>query len=100
MAIATVRVCSQTTDPNARPAREHLEAAASLLRRQGFAVLRIGRFGVNIEGDAQVFERELGVRLSVASTGQVAPARPRAPELSGLIDTVEIAGDPIPFKRP
>jgi hypothetical protein len=64
--------------------------------RSGFEVLRIGRFGVNIQGDEQAFQRELGVDVSKSKNLVEAP-RPSHQELSKLIDLVEIAGPPSNF---
>jgi hypothetical protein len=53
-----------------------MERAAALLQESGFEVLRIGRFGVNIRGDDQAFQREL--RVDVSKSGNLVEApRPR-----------------------
>ena len=96
MAIATVRVRSAGDAAGARPEQAKMERTATLLRESGFEVLRIGRFGVNIRGDEQAFQRELGI--DVSSTGNLVEApRPSHQELSQLIDLVEIAGPPTNF---
>jgi hypothetical protein len=64
MAIATVRVRSATDTAGERPDPARMERAAAPLQQSGFEVLRIGRFGVNIKGDDQAFQRELGVDVS------------------------------------
>ena len=99
MAIATVRVRSATDATADRPDKADMERAATLLREHGFEVLRVGRFGVNIEGDASAFQRTLGVDVSKSENGLVETARPSHHELSRLIDTVEIAKPPISFDK-
>jgi len=99
MAIATVRVRSATDTATDRPDKADMERAATLLRECGFDVLRIGRFGVNIQGDAGAFQRALGVDVSKSKTGLVETARPSHHELSRLVDTVEIAPPPISFDK-
>jgi hypothetical protein len=96
MAIATVRVRSAGDATGARPEKANMERAADLLRESGFEVLRIGRFGVNIKGDAQAFRRELGVDISKSKSLVEAP-KPSREELSKLIDLVEITGQPLNF---
>jgi hypothetical protein len=96
MAIATVRVRSATDTAGERPDPAKMERAAALLQESGFEVLRIGRFGVNIKGDDQAFQRELGVDVSKSGSLVEAP-RPSHHELSQLIDLVEIAKPPLNF---
>jgi hypothetical protein len=96
MAIATVRVRSATDTAGERPDPAKMERAAVLLQESGFEVLRIGRFGVNIKGDDQAFQRELGVDVSKSENLVEAP-RPPHQELSQLIDLVEIAKPPLNF---
>lgn len=89
---ATVRVRCGAADRD-RPARARLEQAARLLEEAGFAVLRIGRFGVSIRGEAHDFSRVLGVE-AVPSRALAAPVDPPSPELRDLVDLVEIASEP------
>ena len=96
MAIATVRVRSATDTAGERPDPAKMERAAALLQESGFEVLRIGRFGVNIKGDDQAFQRELGVDVSKSGSLVEAP-RPPHHELSQLIDLVEFAKPPLNF---
>lgn len=94
---ATVRVRRPgTTDPASRPAPEDLEEAARLLAERGFRVLRIGRFGVNVEADAALFRSELGLGPFSASVGVQRP-RPVSPGLRDLVDLVEAAPAPEAF---
>jgi len=99
MAIATVRVRAATDADDDRPDKADMERAATLLQESGFKVHRIGRFGVNIEGDAGAFQRTLGVDVSKSENGLVETARPSHHELSRLIDTVEIAQAPTGFDK-
>jgi hypothetical protein len=96
MATATVRVRCATDTAGERPDQAKMERAAALLQESGFKVLRIGRFGVNIQGDEQAFQRALGVDISNAK-GLVKAPRPPHQELSQLIDLVEITGPPLNF---
>lgn len=100
MAIATVRVRAATNTADDRPDKADMERAAALLSESGFTVHRIGRFGVNIEGDAGAFQQALGVDVSKSENGLVETARPSHQELSRLIDTVEIAQPPTGFGKP
>jgi len=96
MAIATVRVRPEADAAGGRPGQAKMERAADLLKQRGFEVLRIGRYGVNIKGDDQAFQRELGVDVSNAKSVVEAP-RPAHQELSQLIDLVEVTGKPTNF---
>jgi hypothetical protein len=96
MAIATVRVRPEADAEGGRPDQAKMERAADLLKQRGFEVLRIGRFGVNIKGDDQAFQRELGVDVSNAKSVVETP-RPAHQELSQLIDLVEVTGKPTNF---
>jgi hypothetical protein len=93
---ATVRVRASEEGAGQRPDRARLERVAELLTDSGFVVLRVGRFGVNIQGDEQIFERELGVSLQGVQPMAEAP-HPQSKELSKLIDLVEVAGTPLSF---
>jgi hypothetical protein len=75
MAIATVRVRSATDTAGERPDPAKMERAAALLQESGFEVLRIGRFGVNIKGDEQAFQRELGSTFRNPEIWSKRPAR-------------------------
>jgi len=96
MAIATVRIRADDDTMGGRPDQAKMERAAALLKQSGFEVLRIGRFGVNIQGDEQAFQRELGVDVSNAKSLVEAP-KPSRQELSKLIDLVEITGKPLNY---
>jgi hypothetical protein len=92
---ATVRV--RPTDGSALlPEKFQLERAAEVLKAQGFDVLRLGRAGVNVEGDASIFEQELGVNVERPG-GIVAKVKPKEPEHDELFDSVEIAPSPSSF---
>lgn len=92
---ATVRVRPRqpVEPPVSRPDPEDLQEAARLLSACGFLVRRVGRFGVNVEADADVFLRTLGVDLRLASNRVQVP-RPASPDLDRLIDLVESPPDP------
>lgn len=90
---ATVRVRMPPGQIGSQPVR--MKLAADVLKQSGFKVLRIGRVGVSVEADAQVFRRELGVEVPIAS-GTIA-TNPHRSDLSDLVDLVEIAGKPLHF---
>lgn len=92
---ATVRV--RTPDAQLLPARTTMERAAELLRQSGFHILRIGRVGISIEADVQLFQEELGIDIQ-GRENLVAKPSPRGQELSRLIDLLEITGTPLSFQ--
>lgn len=96
---ATVRVRPrQPVEPRvSRPDPDDLEEAARLLSACGFLVRRVGRFGVSVEADADVFLRSLGVDLRHASDRVQVP-RPASPDLDRLVDLVESSPDPEMFE--
>jgi hypothetical protein len=87
---ATISVKS---DDGERPDRQKLEEAAKLLAQRGFDILRIGRFGVSVRGEQNVFARVLGVAAE-PNRAMAAEAKPSEPTLSDLIDRVEVATEP------
>lgn len=98
LAKATIRVRPSTDDKGQRPEQAQMERAAELLKKSGFEVLRIGRFGLNVQGDEHVFQRELGVDIQGAGSFVKVPSTHHA-ELSQLIDLVEVAGRPLSFDK-
>jgi hypothetical protein len=98
MAKATIRVRSASDAVGQRPGRAEMERTAELLQQGGFEVLRVGRFGVNVQGDEQSFQRELGVNVQGAENLVETP-HPQHEELSKLIDLVEVAGKPESFDK-
>jgi hypothetical protein len=94
--IATVRVRPRAASPSPRPDADLLEQAARLLAALGFRVLRVGRFGVSIEGEEETFARELGVRVRQGK-GAADRASPTNADLAELIDIVEVAPPPTPL---
>lgn len=86
---ATVRVRSDD-EANQRPTRVRMEEAADYLRKLGFDVLRVGRFGLSVQAFRSVLERELGVQLGPDDV-LVSEVNPPKAELAKLIDLVEIA---------
>jgi hypothetical protein len=89
---ATVRI-RPVGDPNDKPDRARVERAAELLRRHGFTVQRLGRYGVSIVGKDEDFYRELGVRPAPGKA-LAAPVVPREAELRELIDLIEVVPKP------
>ncbi len=87
---ATVRVKAKQGE---KPDRARLEEVAKLLQDSGFQILRIGRFGVSIQGEQSTFARELGVEAS-PDRALNAKAAPAQPALHNLIDGVEVAPKP------
>jgi hypothetical protein len=92
--VATVRVRPNEGPAPARPSREALDEAAKLLAERGFKIIRVGRFGVSIAGEAATFSRELGVDVS-EDRPLVESAKPRYEPLADLIDLVEVAPPPL-----
>ncbi len=88
---ATVRVKPDVS--GTKPKRRKLERVADVLQSAGFHVLRIGRFGVSIKGEATDFSTILGVETS-PNTALSAAVHPTQPELNELIDLVEVAPKP------
>ena len=61
----------------------------------GFSVLRIGRFGISVEGTVEDFHRAFGVTVE-SGKALVSTVAPAAPGLSA-IDLVEVASSPTTF---
>ncbi len=94
--IATIRVKPPAMRTGLAPDREAVEAAAELLRKHGFDVKRLGRFGVSVVADEATFQRELGVAVQPGQAQATAPSV-RDDELAQLIDLVEVASEPTSF---
>lgn len=92
---ATVRVRKPPGQSGSN--RFQLQQAADLLEKNGFTVLRIGRVGVSVEADEQVFKETLGVKLPTNAGAVVIPTRPTQFELSNFIDLVEVTPKPTIF---
>jgi hypothetical protein len=86
-----LRVRAASSDPSGRPERDRLQRAASVLSKEGFDVLHVGRFGVSVSSDPEKFSRVFGVKLS---GGEVLRVPPEHEELMDLIDTIQIDSDP------
>ena len=84
---ATVKVRS-ADGSGEKPERERVERAAELLK-SGFAIQRLGRFGISIVGKDHDFARVLGV---AAEPGKALAAAVKAnkAELNELLENVEI----------
>lgn len=91
---ATVRVRSRTAAE--RPSVGSVEAAAKLLSELGFGIVRIGRFGISIEGAPETFQSALGVEVR-SGKALVAPVRPKSAELANLVDLIEVTPEPSHF---
>jgi hypothetical protein len=90
---ATVRVRSPATGQTGKPGPEALRHVAKTLTDLGFHVLRVGRFGVSIEGHPGKFARILGVDV-VRDRALVAPIKPNDPKLKGFVDLIEATPKP------
>ncbi len=91
---ATATVRSQAHDP--LPNDSDVVRATQALIKAGFEVGHIGRFGVSISGEKQLFHDALGVDLPENSCAKI-PANPDDPELIACIDKVEIFTTPLSF---
>ena len=91
---ATVRVRSRA-EAGARPWSEALTSAAGALEREGLRVVRVGRFGISVEGTPGEYAKALGVESLTTGVHEV---NPRDAELSELADVLEIAGAPELFR--
>jgi hypothetical protein len=94
---ATVRVRNRGDVVGERPSADALERVADALKRGGLSVLRVGRFGVSVEGEAEDFARTLGVALE-PNRSRTVQANPREDELSDLVGSVEVTGTPERFR--
>jgi hypothetical protein len=89
---ATVKV--KPADGSAdKPGRERVERAAALMKRSGFAIQRLGRFGVSIVGTDADFSRVLGVDATPGKA-LAAAVKTDKPELDDLLGHVEIVPKP------
>jgi hypothetical protein len=93
---ATVRVRAGADGTASRPPRAALDEAAERLAQRGFNVLRIGRFGVSIEGEPSTFRREFGIEVQDGSPLIERPS-PRDAGLAKLIDLIEVTSTPVSF---
>jgi hypothetical protein len=99
--IGSVRVTvpGRSVDSQARPARPALERVlfvASVLERLGFRVVSRGRFGVVVEGPAELFLSTLHIAPDEAPSQELTdPVEP----LRGLVDLVEILPPPKRYGR-
>ncbi len=91
---ATVRVRSRA-ESGTPPSSESLTGAAQALDRAGLHVVRVGRFGVSVEGTPDAYYQALGVTSLAAGVHQV---QPRDAELANLAEALEVATDPTLFR--
>jgi hypothetical protein len=84
---------AKSAEKGARPDRAKLEEMANELRRCGFEVLRVGRFGVSVTGDESTFAEFLGVEAKPDEALSV-PARPAGAALRDMVGTVEVVPRP------
>jgi hypothetical protein len=94
---ATLRVRPGSSQGGARPSAERLEEAAAALRAAGLDVVYVGRFGVSVEADESQLAAQLGMRLPLRQN-IVAALAPSSPELSRLVDQIEIPTPPASLK--
>jgi hypothetical protein len=94
---ATVRVTPEDESDSGRPAKDRLQSAARILEGLGFGVVRVGRFGVSIEGDEHRYHEVFGVAVPGKKEGLVTPVRPTDEKLAGLVDSLEITPEPTYF---
>ena len=92
---ATVRVKEVDNEGSALN-EDRIDCATRMLSERGFAILRVGRRGVSIEADESAFAREFGI--SAETKGSVVKRPPAGSALSEVIDLVEIAEKPTPFR--
>ena len=84
---------AKSAEKGERPDRATLEEMADALRRCGFEVRRIGRFGVSVIGDASAFAEFLGVEAKPGKAQSLA-AQPADKALRDLVGMVEVVPDP------
>jgi hypothetical protein len=89
----TVRVRPLSGGEMGRPSQVALQDVARLLTEAGFRVLKVGRFGVSIEGDDTKFKGVLGVNAA-PDRALVAPINPSNPQLGKLVDLLEMVPKP------
>src|SRR4051794_36463786 len=89
---ATVKVRS-SDGSGEKPERERVERAAELLKESGFAIQRLGRFGVSIVGKGHDFARVLGVEPEPGKA-LAAAVKASKPELNELLENVEVVPKP------
>jgi hypothetical protein len=89
---ATVKVRS-ADGSDEKPARDRVERAAELLKESGFAIQRLGRFGVSIVGKDHDFARVLGVAPEPGKP-LAAAVKTDQPELNELLENVEVVPKP------
>ena len=94
---ATLRVRADTA--NGRPTRGRVETAAGCLRKRGFDVLHLGRFGVTVRALPETFASEFHVDL-VRDRAFVADVKPRTAMLAELVDAIEVAPPAESFEKP
>lgn len=76
-----------------RPNAARMHEAAERLRKLGFTVVRIGRFGVSVAGSEREFERILGCNPTIGSSASRSVSL-EDPLLQRLVDAVEVAPPP------
>lgn len=81
-----------------RPDPERVQQAAEELARLGFEILRTGRRGVSVQAEPERFAEAFGVR---PEPGQALVLRlhPDRPELAELVESLEVASEPLELAR-
>ena len=88
---ATIRVRGATGDTGTRPEPERLQRAAYVLSEEGFEILHVGRFGISVCSEMEVFCRVLGVEPSGVSVVKLDPV---SEELKELLDVMQVDSEP------
>jgi len=90
---ATVKVRAAAGGSADKPEPARVERAAALLKERGFAIQRLGRFGVSIIGSGETFARVLGVDAAPGKA-LAAAVKTDTPELNDLLEHVEVVPKP------
>lgn len=91
----TATIQAKIEDDSRRPAKERVAQLAEILQRQGFEVLRAGRFGVSVEADVAAFVSTFGIDPRQVQWQKI----PAGKDLDGLAEAVETAVAPTPFVK-
>lgn len=97
---ATLRVVPEP-GTSSRPSLERILEVARRLEPLGLEILHQGRFGVSVRAEPRQFEEALGISLPVQAPSVISldPSRVH-PALRGLVDMLEITGEPRLLSEP
>jgi hypothetical protein len=76
-----------------------VETAAGCLRKSGFDVLHLGRFGITVRALPETFANEFHVHLA-SDRAFVSDVKPRTAMLAELVDAIEVAPPAESLKNP